>query len=492
MVALRPEHRRAVFAVLVIACVVVAVGYGRWAVRRTRTSGGAAPEGAVFGDDAAARALIDQAPTVMFQNDVTGDGWAQVGLVPIASPAGSRAIVPLHCRRLHFAAGRGLCVGEGTGFGLSFDLNVFGSDFKILHKFRLVGLPSRARVSPDGRYGATTVFVGGHSYASHDFSTQTNIFDLANGTKLGSLEEFTVLRDGKPFKAVDFNFWGVTFASDGNRFYATLKTGGETYLVEGDIAARRMRVLHSNVECPSLSPDGTRIAFKQRVGDHRSVTWQFHILDLRTMTEFPLAEQRSLDDQIEWLDDRSVLYNVGADVWIVPADGSGEPRRYLSRAVSPAVIRPGLTAPLPREARTLTLPPSDVAVTLSAAPSSVQVGQDLTYTVTLTNHGPAAATQIGIDVRLSPTASFRSVPPGTPVGRPQIGYGCHLESEYFSCTVDRLQPRETWTMQFIVNPSEAGLLRHRVTAGDVQPDPIPSNNSAEVAVDVVTPSHKDE
>ena len=492
MVALRPEHRRAVIAVLVIACVVVAVGYVRWAVRRTGANRGAAPEGAVFGDDAAARALIDHAPTVMFQNDVTGDGWAEVGVVPIASPAGSRAIVPLRCRRLHFSGGRGLCVGEGTGFGLGFDLSVFRSNFEILHKFRLVGLPSRARVSPDGSYGATTVFLGGHSYASNDFSTQTIIFDLANGTKVGNLEEFTVLRDGKPFKAVDFNFWGVTFASDGNRFYATLKTGGETYLVEGDIGPRQMRLLHSNVECPSLSPDGTRIAFKKRVGDRRSVTWRFHVLDLRTMTEIPLAEERSIDDQIEWLDDRSVLYNVGADIWTVPADGSGEPRRYLSRAVSPAVVRTAIDAPLPREARTLTLPPSDVAVAMSAAPNPVQVGQNLTYTVTVSNHGPAAATQIGIDVPLSPAASFRTFTPVTPAGRPPIAYGCYLQSEYFSCTVDRLQPRETWTMRFIVTPTEARSLHHRVTAGDVQPDPVPSNNSATVAVDVVTPSHKDE
>ena len=129
MVALRPEDRRAVFAVLVIACVVVAVGYGGWAVRRTRARRDAAPTGVVFGDDAAARALIGHAPTVMFQNDVPGAGWAQVGLVPIASPAGSRVIVPLHCRRLHFSGGRGLCVGEGSGFGLGFDLSVFGSDW---------------------------------------------------------------------------------------------------------------------------------------------------------------------------------------------------------------------------------------------------------------------------------------------------------------------------------------------------------------------------
>jgi len=479
-----------VFALIVTACVVVAVGYGGWAVQRVRASRDAAPEGAVFGDDAAARALIDHAPTVMFRNEVRGDAWAQVALVPIAAPAGSRAIVPLRCQRLYFSGGRGLCVAEDPGFGIGYDVSIFGSDFKILHKFPLTGLLSRARVSPDGRYGATTVFVAGHSYSGGDFSTETTIFDLTNGTKLGTLEEFTVVRDGRPFKAVDFNFWGVTFASDGNRFYATLQTGGETHLVEGDIAARRVRVLRPNVECPSLSPDGTRIAFKKRVSGSRGggVTWRFYVLDLQTMTEIPLAEERSIDDQIEWLDDQFVLYGVMTDVWMVPADGSGEPRRYLSRAVSPSVVRTAIDAPLPPTARTLTLPHTDIGVAMSAATKVVPAGQDLTYTITVTNHGPAPGNHIGVDIQVSPTVSVRSFAPVNS----RLPYGCYLKQEYVSCTVERLPPEESWTLQLIVKPNTTGLLRHRVTVSEAQPDAAPNNNSATVAVDVVTPSHKHE
>lgn len=476
------DRRRVAFALLTTVCVAVAVGYAAMAVQRSSRRGPAGA-GAASVQGAAARALIGQSPTVMFRNEVTGDDWAQVALVPVTAPVASRIIVPLRCRRLHFAGGRGLCLAEDPGFSMAYDVYVFGSDFKVLHKLLLTGLPSRARVSPDGRYGATTVFVAGHSYSGGDFSTETTIFDLAGGTKLGTLEEFTVWRDGKRIKAVDFNFWGVTFARDANRFYATLKTGGETYLVEGDVAARSMRVLRPNVECPSLSPDGTRIAFKKRVGGSLgSVTWRFHVLDLRTMVETPLAEARSIDDQIEWLDDRFVLYGVLADVWVVPADGSGEPRRFVSRAVSPAVIRTAMDTPLPREARTLTLPASDIAVAMSAAPNPVQVGQDLTYTVTVSNHGPAAATQIGVDVRLSPATSFSTF---TPVSLPHIPYGCYVQSEYFSCTVDRLPPRETWTMQFIVKPTVAGPLRQRVTVGEAQPDPVAENDSATVEVRVI-------
>jgi uncharacterized repeat protein (TIGR01451 family) len=297
------------------------------------------------------------------------------------------------------------------------------------------------------------------------------------------LEEFTVVRDGQPFKSVDFNFWGVTFASDGNRFYATLKTKGQTYLVEGDIAARRVRLLWPNVECPSLSPDGTRIAFKKRVsGGLGPVTWRFHVLDLHTMTETPLAEERSIDDQIEWLDDGFVLYGVMTDVWMVRADGSGEPRRYLRRAVSPSVVRTAIDAPLPNSARTLTLPNTDIGVAMSPASKTALAGQDLPSTVTVTNHGPAPANQIDVDIQLPSTVSVTSFAPVNSLSP----YGCYVQRGYLSCSIDRLQPEESWTLRLIVKPNTTGLLRYRVTVSEAQPDALPGNNSATVEVSVVT------
>ena len=74
--------------------------------------------------------------------------------------------------------------------------------------------------------------------AAANFSTRTSIVDVQRGDFLAAdLEKFSVLDKGVPLHEVGFNFWGVTFARDGNRFYATLGTRGRTYLVEGDIAA---------------------------------------------------------------------------------------------------------------------------------------------------------------------------------------------------------------------------------------------------------------
>ena len=43
------------------------------------------------------------------------------------------------------------------------------------------------------------------------------------------------------FKSIDFNFWGVTFGRDGDRFFATLKTRGQRYLVKGRWTRARLR-----------------------------------------------------------------------------------------------------------------------------------------------------------------------------------------------------------------------------------------------------------
>ncbi len=178
----------------------------------------------------------------------------------------------------------------------------------------------------------------GDSYAKPgEFSTRTLLIDMRRGESIADLETFTVSRAGRVVDAADVQFWGVTFARDSDRFYATLATGGKTYLIAGRVSERTARVIHDNVECPSLSPDGTRIGYKKLVGSDGK--WRFHVLDLASGADVALAETRSVDDQLEWLDDRNLLYHAGDDIWTVPADGSGAPRRYLAHADSPAVVR---------------------------------------------------------------------------------------------------------------------------------------------------------
>ena len=246
----------------------------------------------------------------------------------------------LACERVYYAGGRGICMGVAPS-GVDYRAEVFDSRFHPVEEIDLTGFPSRARVSADGRYGAMTVFVSGDSYlqAPSAFSTRTTILDLQDGKRIGQLEQFEVTKDGKPFDAVDFNFWGVTFVpGDSNRFYATLGTGSSHYLVEGDVAARSMRVLRDGVECPSLSPDGRQIVYKSRLGDGEH--WRLRVLDVDTLDDHAVAETRSIDDQVEWLDNGTLAYAYGDDLYTVPADGGGEPQLLVRDASSPVRLPP--------------------------------------------------------------------------------------------------------------------------------------------------------
>ncbi len=102
------------------------------------------------------------------------------------------------------------------------------------------------------------------------------------------------------------------------------------------------------VECPSLSPDQSRLVFKKRLPLATGLGWRLHVMDLRSRAVTPLAERRSVDDQAEWLDDSTILYALPdpsaptpmvTDVWQVPADGGGAPERLLEGASSPTVLR---------------------------------------------------------------------------------------------------------------------------------------------------------
>jgi hypothetical protein len=286
---------------------------------------------------------LDTGKRMIFRNMAWGPYRDDLVSVPVTDPGGARTAAPIRCLRFYAAAGTGVCLRKVDGaVGESYLASILDARLRTLHDYPLAGIPSRTRVAPSGHLAAWTVFAGGDSYAGSQFSTRTSILDLRTWTLTPSLETYKIIKDGKPYHAADVNFWGVTFADDGH-FYATLATKGQTYLVHGDIAARTVTTLRSNVECPSLSPDGTRLVFKKRVpGLSPDAPWRLYALDLRTMRETPLAEARSVDDQAVWADGNSVLYGLagdfGDDLWSVPADGTGAPKRVAVAALNPAFI----------------------------------------------------------------------------------------------------------------------------------------------------------
>ncbi|HKA50692.1 MAG TPA: hypothetical protein VKK19_13970 [Candidatus Dormibacteraeota bacterium] len=336
---MRRLSREAVFGIVCAVLVAATVSYVGYVARHVSRPPAAA---VAAGGDPQLLALMQQPHLVFLQPSGADPTQDVVSVAPLEQGTTARVQTGLHCQRTYFAAGHGICLGRDL-VGSSF---LFDDRFQVGRRFQQPGLSSRARISRDGRFAASTVFVTGHSYNSPGFSTQTLITDLASGAAV-DLERFTVTQNGQRIQSPDFNFWGVTFAPDGDHFYATLGTGGHAYLVEGDQTTRTARVLADQVECPSLSPDGTRVAYKRPLpGDQRK--WRLHVLDLRTMADTALAETRSVDDQVEWLDDSRIAYGLqdegppatlDVNLWTLPADGAGAPSLFLAHAASPAVFR---------------------------------------------------------------------------------------------------------------------------------------------------------
>ena len=335
----QPGHARIwIFAIIcLLAAIVVGAAMARAILQR---------EGSQRSNTVQARALASPParPYVMFRSLIPGPSWGRVALAPLGSPDGSRYVTALTCERVHFAADRGVCLTVEAALVPTYTARLFNDRFELLSTIPLTGLPSRARISPNGRWAAVTVFEQGHSYAEAGFSTRTTLIDTLAGKSVADLEQFAVSRDGQRFHNADFNFWGVTFARDSDRFFATLSSGGAFYLVEGSAASRQVRVVSTGIECPSLSPDNNRIAFKKRVPRGAGWEWELWVLDLATMSQAALpGETRSIDDQVEWLDDSYITYEFpstdGNNVWRVATAGASPADKFVTEAWSPAVVR---------------------------------------------------------------------------------------------------------------------------------------------------------
>jgi hypothetical protein len=291
------------------------------------------------------RAAVLAGPHVTFRNAARDSNYGALAAVSLDNPAGPRAYFDVLCERQYSNRNGGVCLNSDRGVVTTYAILELDPNLQQVRDTPLTGTPSRTRLSADATTLATTTFVTGHSYADTAFSTETII--RRDGESLGNLEEWTAIVDGRPMLAASRNFWGVTFADDGDTFYATGAITPTTWLMKGSISERTLTSLRTDAECPSLSPDGTKLGYKKRLGNQTPGAWRFAVLDLKTNEETILAETRDVDDQLEWLDDNHVLYQMPrsgndatvTDIWVVPADGTGEPEVFIPEASSPAVVR---------------------------------------------------------------------------------------------------------------------------------------------------------
>lgn len=338
------SRRRIAMLLLVTVAVVAAAGiYTALAFQDSRQSQAAPPAVEVTRSEA-----LPVAPYVVFRNTASGQGFGEAATVPLTDPDGRRALSGKSCDRVYGTDQLTFCLQTKHELATIFQASVFDAGWKETASWPLAGIPSRARINANGSLVATTVFVSGHAYSGAGFSTETVLRDKT-GAGTGTMEDYALILDGNRIKATDRNIWGITFApGQPGTFYATASSQGKIWLVQGSMAGRTLTVIRNGVECPSISPDGKHLAYKKSdtgtLTGHRSIA----VLDLSSGVESVLAEQQSIDDQIEWLDDSTLLYGLprggselDSDIWSIKTDPSARPALFIEHAWSPSVVRPG-------------------------------------------------------------------------------------------------------------------------------------------------------
>lgn len=315
------RHRVAAGVAALVAVVLVGGGYVAWTVTRKPDT----PPANTGPTTAGGLLFIDQ----------RGGG----NTVTRRDAAGTSTATALRCQRVYSAGGTTVCL-RLAGIGPRYEAAVFDAAGTELRTVPLPGVPSRARVSDDGKLVNWTVFVTGDSYLiPGKFATRTGVLDLRDDNLVESLEHYSLFVDDQPYQRPDVNYWGVTVADDDRTFYATMASGEKTWLVRGDLVEQTARTVRENAECPSLSPDGTRVAYKKRSG--RLGAWQLHVLDLASGVETPIPGTSTVDDQATWLDNDTIAYAKAAGGGVPPtiytsrADGTGEPTLLIPEASSP-------------------------------------------------------------------------------------------------------------------------------------------------------------
>jgi uncharacterized repeat protein (TIGR01451 family) len=126
------------------------------------------------------------------------------------------------------------------------------------------------------------------------------------------------------------------------------------------------------------------------------------------------------------------------------------------------------------------LQPNDISVNVSDAPDPVAVGANLTYTVTVTNTGPAAATAVILTNVLPAGATLVSSTPSTG--------SCTNMGGMLVCNFGTLGGLARATLTIVVQPTAIGMLTNRVSVTRAEPDAELPNNFASTVTTVSTPA----
>src|SRR5262249_54021860 len=127
------------------------------------------------------------------------------------------------------------------------------------------------------------------------------------------------------------------------------------------------------------------------------------------------------------------------------------------------------------------VPSADFTVTMRAAPSLVAVGNDLTYTIIVTNNGPDAATGFTLTDLLPGTVTLRSVTPTQGI--------CEVpDISTVSCRLRTVANGGSATVTIVVTPTQVGRITNSASGRAIVTNPNSANNTATVTTTVINPA----
>lgn len=140
--------------------------------------------------------------------------------------------------------------------------------------------------------------------------------------------------------------------------------------------------------------------------------------------------------------------------------------------VSAATADPNATNNSATAATTVTTPTAaDLAVQITDTPDPVRRNQNLTYSVAVTNAGPASAANVTADDQLPKDISFVSVTSS------QGTCTFVSKTKIVKCTLGTLASGQTVTITIVVKPTKAGTLTDSVKVASTTSDPNLTNNA---------------
>jgi uncharacterized repeat protein (TIGR01451 family) len=126
-------------------------------------------------------------------------------------------------------------------------------------------------------------------------------------------------------------------------------------------------------------------------------------------------------------------------------------------------------------------PVADLAVTVTATPDPAVAGSDVTYTATVTNHGPYGAESVLLNIALPTDATVRSV-----------SSGCTVAVGAVACALGNMTVAQSLTRQVVMLAASAGSLALSASVDGAWGDLVASNDSASDSVVVVAAPGNDD